>query len=241
MSAGSGGSEADISGSDSGCSAAGAELPQLVDQMYLGGSGGMSTAPNRTRSSGALGLISPRRASVLGRVAAAATAGSMAMDHTPAAVTGEGCLSGGGVLANGKGSSRSGRLPNYQSLMPAVAASREGWMLEPGRADRQSPELPLAAQPVWRSSLPVERGIGLLDIAEPSTPDRDGCEGRSPVRTEGIRGGGHGFTEAELRAYERTNLLLRELHFERLGRLSIQDDDENIQPDQGPGQRSRRR
>lgn len=241
MSAGSGGSEADISGSDSECSAAGAELPQLVDQMYPGGSGVTGTAPNRTRSLGALSLISPRRASILGRVAAAATTGSMAMDHTPAEVSGEDSLSGGGVLANGKGSNRRGRLPNHQSLLPPIAASREGGMLKPGRADRQSPDLPLTAQPVWRSSLPVERGIGLLHIAEPSTPDRDCCEGRSPVRTEGIRGAGHGFTEAELRAYERTNLLLRELHFERLGRLSIQDDDENIAPDQGPGRRSRRR
>ena len=80
-------------------------------------------------------------------------------------------------------------------------------------------------------------GIGLdpRAVAEPMTPGRGGIEPRSPLRNAApgerpdrpvspLRAGG--FTAAELRAYEATNQLLRELHFERLGRLSIRDDDE---------------
>ena len=71
-------------------------------------------------------------------------------------------------------------------------------------------------------------------VSEPVTPGRGSGEARSPLRGGGPApdqlvlspGSSRGFTAAELRAYEATNQLLRELHFERLGRLSIRDDDE---------------
>ena len=83
------------------------------------------------------------------------------------------------------------------------------------------------------------RGFSLYPrgVSEPTTPGRESGEARSPLRGSGggqspdhqsfSPGGSRaGFTAAELRAYEATNQLLRELHFERLGRLSIRDDDE---------------
>jgi hypothetical protein len=82
-------------------------------------------------------------------------------------------------------------------------------------------------------------------VAEPMTPGRDDGGARSPLRGAAAGHlpdpplspvGARDFTAAELRAYEATNQLLRELHFERLGRLSIRDDDDGGSPLPAPHQ-----
>lgn len=228
--AGSGGSEADVSGSssDGGGSAVGAALPQLVDQMHLGGGGGAGAAAESARSPTAPILISPRRGSMLSKAAAASAASKMAVDSSPG---------GGGGAGRAKGVGRLLGASSGESPPPPSTSAAQGGGLEPHRTRQssRSREAPVLMHPARRNSSGEATAMAFRDIAEPSTPSRDNSEARSPVKEGGAAGAGRGFSAAELRAYERTNLLLRELHFERLGRLSIRDDDESSPPEKGRG------
>ena len=229
-------------------------------------------------------LVSPRRASMLGKAAAIAAAASLstvpsaaeasagpmdsparaesAADPSQTAALWQAAARTSAAAAPAAGSLSSAALEPVESLEPqqlrrdgagirpdmAPAAAVWGGHVAPVPADlaviRRHPD---AASGCGQPASIVPRGV-----SEPTTPGRDSGEARSPLRG-GCQtpdqqrlspGGSRGFTAAELRAYEATNQLLRELHFERLGRLSIRDDDEGSlahEPEQQPHHQSHRK